>query len=80
MYTVSRHVRSDSTVKIETLAYEVPHKFIGEHVKIKYYPDDQKRVFISYQDELIECQLLNKEDNSKVKRHIDYSKVGDFNV
>lgn len=78
LHTVDRKVRNDACVSMEGRFYEVPHLYIGEHVTLKYRPDDTTRVYLVGDQGWIECREVNREDNAKMRRSsIDYAKVGE---
>ena len=46
LVTVKRKVKNDSTVSFEGILYEVPAKFIGSNIEIRYPVYDQSRIFL----------------------------------
>lgn len=78
LHRIKRKVRKDRTIKINNDYYEVPYKYLGKDIEIRYDPNNLKEVFIFENNKKIEkCNLVNKVINSKIKRKntIDYSKV-----
>jgi transposase InsO family protein len=76
---ISRTVRTDATITLNTTFYEVPQKYIRRRIKLRYLPDDLSKLFIINQNnEIMETVYpLKKVDNSKIKRKaIDYSEIG----
>jgi len=78
LHRVSRKVSNDATIKLNCLQFEVPAKYIGQRINLRYSPIDLNKAFIFDKDNNI-CDTvypLKKVDNSKIKRNvIDYSKV-----
>lgn len=73
-----RKVRNDRTIKIDNNYYEVPFKYVGHSIEIRYDPNKLNEVYIFENEENIyTCKLVDKISNSKIKRKnsIDYSKV-----
>ena len=73
-----RKVRLDQTISLENNYYEIPYKYVGLSIEIRYNPNDLKEVFIYEDDNYIStCKMVDKIANSKIKRKnsIDYSKV-----
>lgn len=78
MHTETRKVNKDRTINLNNKVYEAPYKYIGQKVEIRYVAGKQEEIWIYEKDERKEkCNLLNKEENSRVKRttNIDYSKI-----
>lgn len=67
-----RKVRHDSTISVQNLLFEVPHRFIGQSIEVRFEPSDMSEVFIyehgKQQARLVPVNLL---DNSRVKRDPD---------
>lgn len=71
-------VRKDRTIKLLNNYYEVPFKYTGQKIEVRYNPNDLKEVFIFEDNKKIEtCKMVDKVANSKIKRknNIDYSNV-----
>ena len=78
LHRINRKVRKDMTVKIENEYYEVPYKYVGLTIEIRYDPTILENVYIFEDEEQKEtCKKVDKVSNSKVKRTngIDYSKI-----
>lgn len=80
LHRVQRKVAADSTIRLNNHIFEVPYRFIGQKINIRFLPTDMSVAYIfSEQGQCQEqIQLLNKIDNSRVKRKsiIDYTKTG----
>jgi transposase InsO family protein len=65
--TIKRHVKNDSTVPINNKIYEVPHKFIGKKIEIRY-PSDNPNDLNLYEDNKPVCKLkkLNAIENATI--------------
>lgn len=77
LHKMSRKVNKDSTICIEKKLFEVPQKYISQKINLKYDPENLSKAFIIDESNKIldEITLLNKIDNSKIKRSkIDYTK------
>jgi putative transposase len=70
LYRVTRKVKNDSTVSIDTEIFEVPGKYVGTKINIRYDPTSNEEAFIfSENGERLERILkVNKIENSKFKR------------
>ena len=70
LYRVIRKVKNDSTVSIDNQLYEVPSKYVGSVISVRYDPTALEEAFIfSERGVRLERILkLNKIDNSKIKR------------
>ena len=84
LYRVERKVKNDSTVSIDKEIYEVPSKYIGSKLYIRYDPTNNEEAFIfSENGERVERIVkVNKIDNSKLKRGskkeaVDFSPFSD---
>ena len=78
MNTIQRKVSNDRIVTINNKLYEVPYKYVGQTIELRYYVEDINEIWIYEKNERKEkCNRLNKRDNSEVKRqsNIDYSKL-----
>jgi len=85
LYRVSRKVKNDSTVSVDNQLYEVPSKYVGSTINIRYDPTSTEEAFIFSQNgERLERILrLNKIDNSKINRssrkaYVDFSPFTDI--
>lgn len=76
---ITRKVRKDSTVSIDSVCYDVPMQFISMKVDIRYLPNDMDSAYILYEDEKFPLRQTNRNDNCHTKRNntptIDYSKA-----
>ena len=78
---ISRKVRKDSVVKINETEYDVPARFAGLYVDIRYNPGHMKDAFLLYNGERFPLQLTDRVANSSLRRNnppltIDYSGKG----
>ena len=83
LHRVTRKVRNDATIQMHSKYFEVPQKYIGQRINIRYSPIclDEAYIFDINNKITDTVYPLKKIDNSKVKRkNIDYSKMnGDDN-
>ena len=78
LHRVNRKVRKDRTVKIENNYYEVPFKYVGKTIEIRFDPINLEEMNVFENNcKLEKCTLVDKVSNSKIKRKntIDYSKI-----
>ena len=85
LHKAVRLVKSDSTISLNSIIYEVPQQFIKKYITVKYNPEDLSNVYI-YNDKnerLHTVQSVDKIANSKYKRQevvSFYRKEGEVNV
>lgn len=84
LYRVIRKVKNDATVSIDKKLYEVPTKYIGSKINIRYDPtnDAEAYIFTENGERLDWILKLNKIDNSKIRRGskkdpVDFSPFSD---
>ncbi len=78
MHKETRKVSNDRIISFNNELYEVPYKYVGQEIEIRYYVGEIKEIWIYEKgDRKEKCKRLNKKENSKVKRenNIDYSKM-----
>ena len=69
LHTAYPTIRSDAIAYIKSHEFEVDMKYIGKKITVKYNPFDFSTAWIYDNGKLIEdIHLVNKVDNSKVKR------------
>jgi transposase InsO family protein len=77
---ITRKVRKDSTVTIDSVCYDVPMQFISAKVDIRYLPDDMSTAYILFDDQKFPIRITNRNENCRMKREnlpsIDYAKAG----
>lgn len=74
---VERRVSADSVIVIDQVEYEVDCRFAKQRIKLRYSPD-LKDIFIVEADKtLTPIRLLNKTENSFVKREKTYLCTGE---
>lgn len=81
LYRVERRVKNDTTIPILNSIFEVPTKYIGERIKVRYDPTTLDKAYI-FDDNgkcLLEIYPVNKVDNSKVIRG-SAKKAADFSA
>jgi transposase InsO family protein len=73
---VTRRVNNDATVQLNNLSFEVPQKYIGQKINIRYSPSELQKAYVFNKDNILTdtIYLLKRIDNSKIKRKpIDYT-------
>ena len=79
---ISRKVRKDSTITIDSVCYDVPMQFICARIDVRYLPDDMDCAFILFNGQKFPIRRTNRNENCHTKRNnsvIDYSKIGGEN-
>lgn len=78
LHTKYCKVYNNSTIKLNNEVYEVPYKYVGQKVEVRYYIKDLSKVYI-YENNKMQhtCFKPNIKDNSKTLRkdNIDYNKI-----
>jgi hypothetical protein len=73
-------VTNAATIKLLGTEYEVPQKYIGSKLKIRYLPTDMSELFVFSDSDnklLHTVRPVKKVENSKIKRAaIDYTQNG----
>jgi transposase InsO family protein len=72
-------VTNAATIKLLGTEYEVPQRYIGSKIKIRYLPTDMSELFIFSDDNKLfhTVRPVKKIENSKIKRpSIDYTQAG----
>lgn len=65
---IERRVSADSVIVIDQVEYEVDFRFAKQRIRLRYSPD-MKEIFVVEADgRLTPIRLLNKQDNSHIKR------------
>ncbi len=70
LHKVVRLVRTDGTISLNNMIYEVPQQFIKKYITIKYNPEDLNELYI-YNDKNERIHAITSVDkigNSKYKR------------
>ncbi len=77
--TIERKVKNDSTIMLNSLLYEVPYRFIGKKVEIRY-PIDNPADLHLYEDNksIARLKLVNPIENANLPAWgINFTKQGD---
>lgn len=78
LHRVTRRVNNDATIQLYTNLFEVPQKYIGQKINIRYSPITLDKAYIFNKDNIATDIVypLKKVDNSKVKRNaLDYTMI-----
>jgi len=75
----NRKVRHDSTISVENTLFEVPPRFIGQSIEVRFEPKDLSEVLI-YENGLEVARLkpVNLTDNARVKREKPALRLSDI--
>ncbi|SMB82712.1 Transposase InsO and inactivated derivatives [Desulfonispora thiosulfatigenes DSM 11270] len=66
---VVRKVKHDATISLNSILYEVPFKYIGEKLDIRYSEDNLDEIFIYLDGKRIDSgKKVSFSDNTKIKR------------
>lgn len=71
-------VRKDRTISFRNDYYEVPFKYVGQTIELRYDPNDLSKIYLYENNKKIsDIFKVDKISNSKSKRKntIDYSKI-----
>ena len=78
MNRITRKVKNDATISLQTKQFDVPMQFIRQTVEIRFLPDRLSDAYIFDNGKRFPVKLTDKQANSKVKREdwptVDYSK------
>ena len=78
MHTRKCKVYNNSTIKINKEAYEVPYKYVGKTIEVRYYVSNIEKMWVYEENKRKEeVKKPNVKENSKTirKDNIDYSKM-----
>ncbi|WP_369800218.1 Mu transposase C-terminal domain-containing protein [Anaerosalibacter sp. Marseille-P3206] len=53
LYRVTRKVKNDATISIQNILFEVPLKYVGESINVRYDPTDMGKAYIFSDDNLL---------------------------
>ena len=70
LYRVTRKVKKDATISLDTINFEVPMAYIGDKINVRYDPSflDKAFIFSEEGDKKETIYPVDKISNSKVKR------------
>lgn len=70
LYRVTRKVKNDATISIQNTLFEVPLRYIGETINVRYDPTDMDKAYIFSERNLMLDSIspVKKIDNSKIRR------------
>lgn len=70
LHKVVRLVKSDSTISLNSMIYEVPQQFIKKYITLKYNPEEISTLYIYNEknERLHEIKRVDKISNSNYKR------------
>jgi transposase InsO family protein len=82
MNRITRKVRKDATLSLDTQTFDVPMQFISQTVEIRYLPGKLDSAYIYSDKKHFPIHLTDKVANSRTKRNsisIDYSRIMEVN-
>lgn len=77
LYRVTRKVKNDATISIQNILFEVPLKYVGESINVRYDPTDMGKAYIFSDDNLLLDTIypVKKIDNSRIRREQNIKSV-----
>ena len=78
MHSKTCKVYNDSTIRINNEKYEVPYKYVGQKIEIRYYVNKEHEIIIYKEGIRYEtCKKVDVKTNSKIirKANINYEKM-----
>lgn len=78
LHRVTRKVNNDATIQLHSKFFEVPQKYIGRHVNVRYSPTNLDIAYIFNENNVMVETVypLKRVDNSKIKRtSINYTSI-----
>lgn len=65
---IERRVSADSVITIDQVEYEVDYRFAKQRITLRYSPDMDEIYVVEHDGTLTPIRILNKQENSTVKR------------
>jgi hypothetical protein len=65
---IERRVSADSVITIDQVEYEVDYRFAKQRITLRYSPDMDDIYVVEHDGTLTPIRILNKQENSTVKR------------
>jgi len=66
LHTTYRKVNNDATVSFETTLYEVPPKYIGQKIEIRYDPSKEEELYLYEKEkQVLKLKRLDRQANAK---------------
>ncbi|NMB26510.1 MAG: DDE-type integrase/transposase/recombinase [Tissierellia bacterium] len=77
LYRVTRRVKKDSTISIQNILFEIPQKYVGDTINIRYDPTSMDKAYVFSDDNLLLDTIypVKKIDNSKIRRENNFKSV-----
>jgi transposase InsO family protein len=81
LYRVTRRVKNDATISLDKTLFEVPFKYVGDSIFVRYDPTSMDKAYIFSEDGKILDTIypVRKIDNSKIRRERNVKPV-DFSA
>ena len=78
MNRISRKVKNDATLSLQTIQFDAPMQFIRQTVEVRFLPDRLDEAYIYDNGKRFPLKRTDKQANSKVRREdwptVDYSR------
>lgn len=79
MHTKYCKVYNNSTIRLNNENYEVPYRYVGKKIEVRYYVDEIDKIYVYDEkgNKVCECKKPNVKENARVLRkdNIDYSQI-----
>lgn len=77
LYRVARKVKKDSTISIQNILFEVPLKYVGETINVRYDPTSVDKAYIFSEENILLDTVypVKKIDNSKIRKKHNFKSV-----
>lgn len=77
LYRVTRKAKKDSTISIQNILFEIPLKYVGDTISVRYDPTCMDKAYIFSEDNILLDTVypVKKIDNSKIRREHNYKSV-----
>jgi len=83
LHRVTRRVNNDATIQLYNKLFEVPQKYIGQKINVRFPPDNLDKAYIFNQNNQMSETVypLKRIENSRVRRTgIDFTKLNGGNT
>ncbi len=70
LHRVTRKVRKDATISLNSIQFEVPQTFINEQVHVRFHPDSMEKAYLFNENNKLITIIypVEKVDNSRIYR------------
>ena len=77
LYRVTRKVKNDATISIQNMLFEVPLRYVGESINVRYDPTCMDKAYIFSDSNVLMDTIypVKKIDNSRIRREHNFKSV-----